>query len=421
MSKRTLANSGRRIVITGAGTVNPLGNTVSESWNALIEGRSGAATVSSCDLSDLDVQFACEVKNYDPTTYVPAKELRRMDRFIQLGLGAAAQAIDQAQIDSDSVDKSRIGVYLASGMGGLPGIESAHETFLTKKRLSPFFIPQVIPNMLAGQVSIRFGFQGPNFSIASACSSSAHAIGEAARLIERGDAEICVAGGSEAAVSRLGIQGFAAMKALSTRNEAPEKASRPFDKGRDGFVMGEGAAVLVLESLESAEKRGATVIAELVGYGANSDAFHMTSPTEDGSGAAACIRLALADAEIEGSKIDVINMHGTSTPAGDPAESLGIQNAFGEHAKNIHCTSSKSMTGHLLGGAGALEGLFSCLYLKEQVVSPTINLDDQDDSCPLNYTPNKSVRADGAKSFEYALSNSFGFGGTNASLVFKRF
>lgn len=416
MSKRTLANSGKRVVVTGMGCVSPLGHNVEDTWASLVEGRSGAATISSFDPSKLDVTFACEVKGFDPTLYIPKKDQRRMDRFILLGFSAASQAIAQAKItSSEHVNPERVAVYLASGMGGLPGIEAQHTDMLQKGRISPFFIPQVIPNMLAGQVSIQFGFKGPNFSIASACSSSAHAIGEAARLIERGDADIAIAGGAEAAISPLGIAGFATMKALSTRNDAPEKGSRPFDRDRDGFVMGEGGAVLVLESLESAEKRGATIIAEIVGYGSNSDAYHMTSPSEGGEGGARCVQLALQDAGLDVTEVDVVNMHGTSTPQGDVAESLGLMSVFGDHAKNLHCTSSKSMTGHLLGGAGAIEALFSALYLKHQVVSPTINLDNQDERCLLNYTPNKAKNA----KLRVAVSNSFGFGGTNATLVLR--
>jgi 3-oxoacyl-[acyl-carrier-protein] synthase II len=417
MSKRTLANSGRRVVITGVGCVSPLGHTADETWTALLEGRSGAATIQSFDPSNLDVTFACEVKGFDPTTYIPKKDQRRMDRFILLGYSAAAQALAHAKISAENVDPERVAVYLASGMGGLPGIEKQHSDYLEKGRISPFFIPQVIPNMLAGQVSIQFGFKGPNFSIASACSSSAHAIGEAARLIERGDVDYAVAGGAEAAISPLGIQGFASMKALSSRNDAPENASRPFDKDRDGFVMGEGAAVLILESLESAEKRGAEVIAEIVGYGSNSDAYHMTSPSEGGEGGARCMQLALHDSGLAVDSVDAINMHGTSTPQGDVAESLAIQQLFGVRAPKIHCTSSKSMTGHLLGGAGAIEALFSALYLKHQTISPTINLDNQDERCPLDYTPNKARKAE----LRVVISNSFGFGGTNASLILKAF
>jgi 3-oxoacyl-[acyl-carrier-protein] synthase II len=417
MSKRTLATSGKRVVITGMGCISPLGHNVNDTWAALVEGRSGAATIESFDHSKLDVHFACEVKNFDPTPWVPKKDQRRMDRFILLGFAAAAQAIEQAQLTTNGVDAERVAVYLASGMGGLPGIEAQHSDLLTKGRISPFFIPQVIPNMLAGQISIHFGFKGPNFSIASACSSSAHAIGEAVRLIERGDADVAVAGGAEAAISALGIAGFATMKALSTRNEAPEKASRPFDKDRDGFVMGEGGAVLVIESLESAQRRGVEIIAEIIGYGSNSDAYHMTSPSEGGEGGARCVQLALQDAGLTPSQVDVVNMHGTSTPQGDVAESLGLLSVFGEHAKKMHCTSSKSMTGHLLGGAGAIEALFSALYLKHQVVSPTINLENQDERCTLNYTANKAVKAP----LKVAVSNSFGFGGTNATLVLKAF
>ena len=418
MSKRTLANSGKRVVITGTGCISPLGHNVADTWAALLEGRSGAATIQSFDSSALDVNFACEVKGFDPTAYVPKKDQRRMDRFILLGFSAASQAIAEAKLTtSGHVDPERVAVYLASGMGGLPGIEAQHSDLLSKGRISPFFIPQVIPNMLAGQVSIHFGFKGPNFSIASACSSSAHAIGEAVRLIERGDADIAIAGGAEAAISPLGIAGFATMKALSTRNEAPEKASRPFDRDRDGFVMGEGGAVLVLESLESAEKRGADILAEIVGYGSNSDAYHMTSPSEGGEGGARCVQLALADAGLDASSVDVVNMHGTSTPQGDVAESLGLMSVFGERARRVHCTSSKSMTGHLLGGAGAIEALFSALYLKHQVVSPTINLDNQDERCLLDYTPNHAQKA----ALRVAVSNSFGFGGTNATLVLKAF
>jgi 3-oxoacyl-[acyl-carrier-protein] synthase II len=413
--KRTLSNSGKRIVVTGVGCVSPIGNTVSEAWASLIEGRSGAAKITLFDASALDVQFACEVKNYDPTLYVPKKDLRRMDRFIQLGMGAALQAVESSKVKE--LPPERVGVLLASGMGGLPGIEEQHRVALEKPgRVSPFFIPQVIPNMLAGQISIGQGFKGPNFSIASACSSSAHAIGEAARWIERGDCDAAVVGGAESSISLLGVTGFGNMRALSTRNDAPEKASRPFDKDRDGFVLAEGAAALVIESLESAEKRGATIFAELVGYGANSDAYHMTSPSEGGEGAGQCMRLAMQDAGIGPESIDVINMHGTSTPQGDVAESIGIENVFGVHAKKINCTSSKSMTGHLLGGAGAIEALFSILYLQHQKISPTINLDHQDERCLLNYTPNRAVD----RSIKYAMSSSFGFGGTNATLIFKR-
>jgi 3-oxoacyl-[acyl-carrier-protein] synthase II len=414
---RTLANSGKRVVVTGMGAVTPLGLDVSSTWSALLEGRSGAARITHFDPSPLDVHFACEVRGFDATAYIPKKDLRRMDRFIQLGFGAAMQAIDQAKLSVDSTPADRIGVLLSSGIGGLPMIEAQHEIYRARPdRVSPFFIPATIANLLAGQVSIAKGFQGPNHCIVSACSSSAHAIGEAARLIERGDCDAVVAGGAEATISPLGIAGFAAMKALSTRNEAPEKASRPFDTDRDGFVMGEGGAVIVVESLENAERRGATILGEIIGYGLNSDAFHMTSPSEGGTGGARCMTLALEDADLAPELVDYVNMHGTSTGAGDIAESQAIERVFGAHAKNLNCSSTKSMTGHLLGAAGALEAIISVLALQNGVSTPTINLDNQDPDCHLNYTAHKPVQ----RAMKYAVSNSFGFGGTNASLVMKR-
>jgi 3-oxoacyl-[acyl-carrier-protein] synthase II len=417
-NKRTLASSGRRVVITGLGCVSPLGNDVESTWNAVLEGKSGAANITHFDSSKLDVHFACEVKNFDPATYINKKELRRMDRFIQLGLSAALQALEQSKLSVENTPAPQIGVLMSSGIGGLPLIEAQHLIGLEKPdRMTPFFIPGTIINLLPGQIALAKGFQGPNHSIVSACSSSAHAIGEAVRLIERGDIEACVAGGSEATISLLGIAGFAAMKALSTRNDAPEKASRPFDVDRDGFVMGEGGACLVLESLENARRRGATILGEVAGYGLNCDAYHMTSPSEGGVGAAACMKLALADAGLDGSTVDHINMHGTSTSAGDIAESQGIESVFGARAKDIHCVSTKSMTGHLLGGAGALEALVTTLAILRETCPPTINIDNQDPECRLNYTAWKPVK----KKIRAALSNSFGFGGTNASLLLKRF
>ena len=416
--KRNLANSGRRVVITGFGCISPLGNDVESTWNGLLEGRSGAARITHFDPSKLDVHFACEVKNFDATAYIPKKDQRRMDRFIQLGFAATMQAIEHSKLDVSNTPADQIGVILSSGIGGLPMIESQMEVARERPdRVTPFFIPAVISNLLAGQVSIAKGFQGPNHCIVSACSSSAHAIGEAARLIERGDCEAVVAGGAEATVSLLGIAGFAAMKALSTRNDAPEKASRPFDVDRDGFVMGEGAATLILESYENATRRGAKIYGEIAGYGLNSDAYHMTSPSENGSGAAACMRLALRDAGMSGEEVDHINMHGTSTSAGDVAETQAIRSVFGPRADQIQCVSTKSMTGHLLGAAGALEALVTTLAIEREVCPPTINIDNQDPKCDLNYTAWKPVK----KKIRAALSNSFGFGGTNASLVLKRF
>lgn len=418
MKKRTLSNSGRRVVVTGMGLVTPLGNDVNSTWAALQEGRSGAGRITLFDPSKLDVHFACEVKNFDPTTYINKKDIRRMDRFIQLGVSAALQAIQQSQLDVTNTPAEKIGVTLSSGIGGLPMIENQHEILRERPdRVSPFFIPATIANLLAGQISIMKGFKGPNHCIVSACSSSAHAIGEAARLIERGDCEAVVAGGAEAAISPLGIQGFASMRALSSRNDAPEKASRPFDKDRDGFVMGEGGAVVVLESLENALRRGAKIYGEVVGYGLNSDAYHMTSPSENGDGAARCMMLALEDAGMKPEDIDYINMHGTSTGAGDIAESQAINTVFGPLAKKLNCSSTKSMTGHLLGAAGSLEAIICLLAVSEGVIPPTINLDNQDPQCDLNYTPNKAVK----RPLRAALSNSFGFGGTNASLVIKKY
>lgn len=415
--KRTLANSGQRIVVTGLGCLSPLGNDVESTWNGLLEGRSGAAPITHFDASALDTKFACEVKNFDPATYIPKKDIRRMDRFIQLGFAASMQAIAQAKLDESGIAKDRIGVLLACGMGGLPFIETQHKIALERPdRVSAFFIPSVIANLLAGQVSIAKGYQGPNHCLVSACSSSAHAIGEAARLIERGDADAVVCGGAEATICLLGMAGFSAMKALSTRNDEPARASRPFDTGRDGFVMGEGAAVFVIESLASAEKRGATILGEIAGYALNADAYHMTSPSEGGEGAARCMRLALADAELDPTAVDHINMHGTSTHAGDIAESTAIRTVFGAHADKINCVSTKSMTGHLLGAAGAVESIITLLALARDICPPTINLENPDPQCTLNYTSQGPVK----RSLRTALTNSFGFGGTNATLVLKK-
>jgi len=413
----TASNPKKRVVVTGMGCVSPLGNDLQSTWNSILEGKSGAATITHFDASVLDVRFACEVKGFDPEKYIPKKELRRMDRFIHLGFAAAMQAIESAKLDDSKIPLDRISVILGSGMGGLPMIEVQHKIALEKpNRVSPFLIPAIIPNMLAGQVSIVKGYKGLNVCTVSACSSSAHAIGEAKRMIEHGHADVVVAGGAESTICLLGIAGFANMKALSTRNDAPDKASRPFDVGRDGFVMGEGGAVLILESLESAERRGAEILAEFVGYGANADAFHMTQPSEGGEGAGACMKLALQDAYMAAADVDHVNMHGTSTPAGDVAESMAVESVFGDKAAGLNCVSTKSMTGHLLGAAGAIESIFSIMALKEQIVPPTINIENQDPNCRLNYTAHKPVK----REIRAALSNSFGFGGTNVSLLFKR-
>ncbi len=400
------------------GAVSPLGHDIESNWRSIIEGKSGAGPITQFDSSKLDVHFACEVKGFDPTTYIPKKEQRRMDRFIQLGYASAMQAIAQAKLDEKPVAPERVGVLLSSGIGGLPLIEEQYLVAQQRpERISPFLIPAIISNLLAGQVSINKGYKGPSFSLVSACSSSAHAIGEAARLIERGDADVVVAGGAESTICLLGVGGFAAMKALSTRNDAPEKASRPFDKDRDGFVMGEGGATLILESLESATKRGAPILGEIAGYGTNSDASHMTAPSEGGVGGEQCMRLALRDAGMRPEDIQHINMHGTSTPAGDVAESQGIERLFGPLIKDIQACSTKSMTGHLLGAAGAYEAIMCVMAIERGMCPPTINLDNQDPACHLNYTPHRAV----AKKLVAALSNSFGFGGTNVSLIVKKF
>ncbi|NCN27982.1 beta-ketoacyl-ACP synthase II [bacterium] len=414
-SKRTLANSGARLVITGMGSVSPVGKSLSENWNSLLEGKSGISKIVGFDASESTVQIAGEVKDFNPEPLISVKEQKRMDRFIQLGLVAADEAIRDSGF-AETVSADRIGTILSSGIGGLKRIEETQTAYLNSERISPFFIPSVITNLLPGQVSLYFGFKGPNYCISSACASSSHAIGEGMRMLERGDIDVAVVGGAEASVTPLSVGGFASMKALSKRNAEPEKASRPFDMARDGFVIGEGAAVLVVERLEAAQARGAKIYAELVGYGTNSDAYHLTAPSENGEGAAACIRLSLEDAGIAPEKIDYINMHGTSTNAGDVAESRAIENVLGEHASKVNCSSTKSMTGHLLGAAGAFEVMATAMALKDQSIPPTINLENQDENCRLNYTPNKAVKKD----MTYALSNSFGFGGTNVTIVLKK-
>lgn len=406
--------SASRVVVTGMSCISPIGNDLNSTWSAALEGRSGAALITHYDTSHSEVRFACEVKGFVPEDFINKKDVRRMDRFIQLGVAASLQAIEQSKLP-DTVDKDRVGILLSSGIGGLPGIEESCTNMVQGRRISPFFIPSTIANLLSGQVSLIKGYRGPNQCIVSACSSSAHSIGESARMIMRGDADVMIAGGAEAAICRLGIDGFSAMKALSTRNEAPEKASRPFDKDRDGFVMGEGAAVLVLESWEHAMARGATPLAEVIGYGASADAYHLTAPTPEGEGAAKCMELAIASAGIRKDEIDYVNMHGTSTQVGDIAETKGLFKVFGDQAHKMAISSTKSMTGHLLGGAGSLEAIFSIMACRDGKIPPTINLENQDPECFLSYTPHRMV----ARPVRYALSNSFGFGGTNASLIFK--
>jgi 3-oxoacyl-[acyl-carrier-protein] synthase II len=408
-----------RVVLTGFGLVSPLGTTADETWTALVAGRSGAAPIKQFDPSALDVRFACEVKNFDPQTYMDRKEVKRSDRFVHYAMSATAQALQAAGLDGTLPNPNRTGVIIGSGIGGIQTFEEQCLVFLQKGpgRVSPFFVPMFIPDMASGLVSMRYGAKGPNYCTVSACSSSAHAIGEAFRLIQRGDADMMIAGGAEAAVTPLAVAGFANMKALSMRNDAPERASRPFDKDRDGFVMGDGSGVLVLESLESALDRGATIRAEILGYGMSADAYHMTQPAPGGEGAKRAIMACLADAALEPTRIDYINAHGTSTPHGDIAETRAVKDVFGGHATKLVVGSTKSMTGHLLGAAGALEFSISVLAMEHGVIPPTINLDHPDPQCDLDYAPNAKVE----REIDVALSNSFGFGGHNVTLAVGRY
>ncbi|MEJ5211273.1 MAG: beta-ketoacyl-ACP synthase II [Burkholderiales bacterium] len=410
--------SRRRVVVTGLGIVSPVGNTVDEAWANILAGKSGITRITKFDASPFASQIAGEVKGFDVTQYLSAKEARRMDTFIHYGMAASIQALRDAGIDPRPADPERYGIIVGSGIGGLPMIEATHSEYLTNgpRRISPFFIPATIINMISGNLSIMYGFQGPNLAIVTACTTATHCIGEAARLIRYGDADVMVAGGAEATVSPLAIGGFSAAKALSTRNDDPATASRPWDVGRDGFVLGEGAGVLVLEEYERARARGARIYCEIAGFGMGADAYHMTAPCEDGAGAARCMRNALRDAGIAPEEVDYINAHGTSTPLGDKAETLGVKVALGDHAKRVVISSTKSMTGHLLGAAGGVEAVFTALAVRDQVAPPTINLFEQDPECDLDYAPNAARKM----KIDVALSNSFGFGGTNGTLVFRR-
>ena len=410
--------SRRRVVVTGLGHLAPVGNTVADGWANIVAGKSGITRVSKFDVSQYPSQIAGEVRDFDVAAYFNPKEARRLDTFIHFGVAAGMQAIRDAGLEDSALDKDRVGVMIGSGIGGLPMIEDTYSTILASgpKKVSPFFIPGSIINMIAGQLSIMYGYRGPNYALVSACTTAAHCIGEAGRLIEYGDVDVMIAGGSESTVCALAMGGFAAARALSTRNDDPAAASRPWDVGRDGFVLGEGAGVLVLEEYEHAKKRGAKIYAELVGFGMSADAYHMTAPCEDGSGAALCMKNALRNAGINADQVGYINAHGTSTPLGDLAETTGVKLCFGEHAKAVAISSTKSMTGHLLGAAGGVEAIYTVLALQNQILPPTINLSEQDPACDLDYVPNtaRDVRID------YAISNSFGFGGTNGTLVFKR-
>jgi len=409
--------SRRRVVVTGLGNVCPVGNTVAEAWSAILAGKSGITRITRFDPTPLSSQIAGEVKNFDVAAYLSPKEARRMDRFIHLGMAAGVQAIKDSGLEVNATNAARIGVNIGSGIGGLPMIEETHNELLKSgpRKISPFFIPSTIINMISGNLSILYGLKGPNLAMVTACTTSAHCIGEAGRLIEYGDCDVMVAGGAESTVTLLTVGGFAAARALSTRNDDPATASRPWDKDRDGFVLGEGAGVVVLEEYEHARQRSARIYAELVGYGMSGDAYHMTAPQEDGDGAARCMVNALRNAGLNKEDVDYINAHGTSTPLGDVAETVAVKRCFGDHSKKLAISSTKSMTGHLLGAAGGVEAVFSILAIRDQVAPPTANLFNQDPACDLDYVPNEARRMP----IRAALSNSFGFGGTNGTLIFK--
>jgi 3-oxoacyl-[acyl-carrier-protein] synthase II len=412
------ARTRRRVAVTGLGAVSPLGCGVAANWQALVAGRSGIAPITRFRCDDFPTRIAGQVPDFAADDFIEKKDRKKMDVFIQYALGAATMAMQDSGLLIGEDNAARVGVIVGVGIGGLESIEDTHTSFLESrlKRLSPFFIPKLIGNLAPGQISMRFGAKGINYAPTSACASGAHGVGEAFRLIRDGYLDAAIAGGAEAAVTPLGVGGFAIMRALSTRNEEPERASRPFDRERDGFVIGEGAAILILEELESAVARGATIHAEMIGYGANADAFHITQPAPEGRGAAACMRLAIDDAGIEPGAVGYVNAHGTSTEHNDANETLAIKQVFGEYAASLPVSSTKSMTGHLLGAAGSLEAVYTALALREQTLPPTINYENLDPACDLDYVPNRARTA----SFEIAISNSFGFGGTNACLVLRR-
>ncbi len=409
----------RRVVVTGLGCLTPLGNTVEEFWSSVLDGKSGARTIDFLDTDLIPVKFSASVKDFDPENYLDKKEVRKMDTFMLYGMAAGIDAVQDSKILEDDIDKNRIGVAIGSGIGGLPNIENTRDIFNKSgsRRISPFFVPASIINMISGNLSIKYGFKGPNLSIVTACTTGTHNIGEGLRQIQYSHADIMVCGGAEMATSYLGIGGFAAARALSTRNESPENASRPWDKDRDGFVLGDGAGVIVLEELEHAKKRGAKIYAEIVGYGMSADAYHMTLPSETGEGASRCMSLALEDASITPDKVEYINAHGTSTPAGDILELKAIKKTFGGHANNLVINSTKSMIGHLLGAAGGVEAIVCILSILNDKIHQTINIDNIDSECDLNVNHQATID----HKIEYALSNSFGFGGTNGSLVFSKY
>ena len=408
----------RRVVITGLGCVSPVGNTVNQAWNAVLEGQSGIATITRFDAAAFSTRFAGEVKNFNVEEYMPAKEARHMDTFIHFGMAGGIQAMQDSGLVVTEENADRIGVIVGSGIGGLPLIEETHSELMARgpRRISPFFVPASIINMISGHLSIKYGLRGPNLAIVTACTTGLHCIGAAGRMIEYGDADVMIAGGAESTISPLGLGGFASARALSSRNDDPAAASRPWDRDRDGFVLGEGAGVMVLEEYEHAKARGAKIYAELLGFGMSADAHHMTAPLENGDGARRCMVSALNNAGINAEQVDYVNAHGTSTPLGDLAETVAIKRTLGDHAKKIVVNSTKSMTGHLLGGAGGLEAVFTVLAIHHQKSPPTINLDNPDPACDLDYCANtaRDVKID------IAVKNSFGFGGTNGTLVFAR-
>jgi len=409
----------RRVVITGVGLVSPLGTGNKKNWDALLQGKGGISRISKFDVSQYSSQIAGQVSDFDPLQFIDKKDLRKMDLFIQYAFAAAEIAVQDSGIAAERLQGGRAGVYIGSGIGGIGFIEETHKILLEKGpgRVSPFFLISTIINEASGQVSIKYKARGPNSATATACTTSTHAIGDSFRIIARGDADIMIAGGAEAPITPLGVAGFCAMRALSVRNDEPEKASRPFDAERDGFIVSEGAGIVIMEVLDSALKRDANIYAEVVGYGMSADAYHVTAPSLDGEGAVQCMKMAVQDSGIDPTEITYINAHGTSTPYNDKIETLAIKKVFGDHAYRIGVNSTKSMTGHLLGAAGGLEVGFSSLSLKNQIMPPTINYEYPDPECDLDYVPNKARPAD----FRYALSNSFGFGGTNGTLILKRF
>ena len=408
----------RRIVVTGLGLVTPVGHTVDEAWERIVAGRSGVSHIDAFDVDGFASRIGATVRDFDVSPYMPAKEARKTDRFIHYGIAAAKQAISDAGLEVTDENRERIGIAIGSGIGGLPSIEKGHHGYLKggPRKISPFFVPSTIINMVAGNLSIEFGIRGPNYGIVTACSTGTHNIGDAARMIERGDVDVMIAGGSEMATSPMGLGGFAAARALSTRNDDPEGASRPWDKGRDGFVLGDGAGIVILESFEHARMRGARIYADFAGFAMSSDAYHITLPPDDGDGAHRCMSLALRDAGLNPVDVDYVNAHGTSTPAGDVIETRAVKRTFGTHAHELKVSSTKSMIGHLLGAAGGVEAVFSILAIRDGVAPPTINLFEPDDECDLDYVAHDAREM----KIDVAMSNSFGFGGTNGTLIFKR-